>query len=601
MYIIYITYIMNLNLQEIKLTRTFGKFNFRDLIIFIIPFIVLVYYLNVYIPGVYTFDSFNQLHQIASGNFNDWQPFFHTFIEMILLKIYPSAITIGIVQIITFSTIWMLICKYNRKDELRTNKYFIMQVIVTLIISLIPVNAIYSITLWKDILFSYALLFLCFLMQLFLDKKGNLSLLFIIVMSLTMAFVAQLRLNGLYIVIPLLIFIAYYLYRNNKKEKLFVLMPALTIMFIILIASLSVAYEVEDTHKDGVFAKVAHMLADYDLNLDLSEADKNKIHEMISEKDIKSKYNPYFTDPIRDTANQDVYDKNKNDYITMAIAYSLKNPIHFLEYMIGSSNMAWDITRDADWKGTVYYINEDGVNLQHAKENFYSKTHSTPKESYEDVVGVNEGTGEYNAVNSYVYAAKSNIILDTLFNSPALYMYLAFILMAGIYFFTRSTNVVWIYLPNLLNILTVAVSTPIQDNRYLYASLLVFYFLVIMLIGILSRDELTLTQVIGRVRNGHPIPYGPSSQEVSEKPLKTTNYVERPAENIYEPVENEYKEYESILEELSVDDINSMLEEPVQQRITQEVQKPQESRKTQEDSSSDLIDDILKEMDIERK
>ena len=72
-------------------------------------------------------------------------------------------------------------------------------------------------------------------------------------------------------------------------------------------------------------------------------------------------------------------------------------------------------------------------------------------------------------------------------------MYLAFILMVGIYLITKSKNIFLIYLPNLLNILTVAISTPIQDNRYLYANLLVFYLLVIIFmiifINVLSKRE----------------------------------------------------------------------------------------------------------------
>ena len=68
-------------------------------------------------------------------------------------------------------------------------------------------------------------------------------------------------------------------------------------------------------------------------------------------------------------------------------------------------------------------------------------------------------------------------------------MGVVFILMVGIYLITKSKNIFLIYLPNLLNILTVAISTPIQDNRYLYANLLVFYLLVIIFINVLSKRE----------------------------------------------------------------------------------------------------------------
>ena len=60
-------------------------------------------YLYVYNPGIICYDSFDQLNQIATNNFRNWHPFFHTFIEMLCLKIYANPITICVLQILTFS------------------------------------------------------------------------------------------------------------------------------------------------------------------------------------------------------------------------------------------------------------------------------------------------------------------------------------------------------------------------------------------------------------------------------------------------------------------------------------------------------------------
>ena len=284
---------MNLNYRTKNKKINIPKFILKDLIIFLIPLIIFLFYLYIYNPGILTYDSFNQLHQIATGNFNNWQPFFHTFIEMVCIKIYASPVTIGVVQILSFSIIWTLICKYNRNDDLETKKYFFMQVILTFTISLIPINALYSITLWKDVLFSYLVLLLCLLIQVMLDRNAELDIGFVIIMSLIMACIAQLRFNGIYNILMLLIILCIFLYKNNKPQKMYIIIPVLTIIFIMVISSLSVVYEVEDTHKDGVFAKVMHMLADYDLNLDLSKNDRDMIHKVISKKQIKEKYNIY--------------------------------------------------------------------------------------------------------------------------------------------------------------------------------------------------------------------------------------------------------------------------------------------------------------------
>lgn len=415
------------------------KLNYNDLILFLIPFITFLYYLYVYNPGVLSFDSYYQLHQIVINQFDNWHPFFHTFIEMLCLKIYPSTISIGVLQIFTFSTMWMIICKYNRNDEIKSKKFF-LQVLLTLLICFIPINAIYSITLWKDILFSYFLMFLCFLIEVILDKKENMSILFLIILALTMAFVFHLRSNGIFVVLALLIFFAVYFFKNNRSKKYYITIPTLTIIFILLISSLSLIYNVEDTQKDVIYDKTVHILASYDLNVDVSDADKQKIHELISEKDIHEKFDPTFTDPTYAVANEQVFDNNKKDYVMMVIDYSLKNPLNFVEYLLDSSSMVWDITRDDDWSGYVYY-----VNLNNSKNSFFSSHHISPVEEYENASSINIGTQEYNDLNLFAESARLNLITDTLFNSPALYMYLAFAILILLQFVFHINKLYLIY------------------------------------------------------------------------------------------------------------------------------------------------------------
>lgn len=474
---------MNLNLQTSQITATLKKLNYKDLIIFLIPFAIFLYYLHVYDPGILSVDSYNQLHQIATGQFSNWHPFFHTFIEMICIKIYASPVSIGILQIIVFSSMWMIICKYFRDDDSEPHlksKIFILQVVITLLISLIPINALYSITLWKDILFSYFLMFLCFLIKVMLDKQGQVSYRFIIIFSLLMAFISQIRPNGIYIVILLMIIFGIYLFRENTEERLYAVMPALTIIFILLIASLNVAYDVENNQKDAIFTKVSHMLADYDLNLNMTPQDQAKVHQLMDEKTIKEKYNITYSDPIWGAANEQVYDNDKGTYIGMAVSYSLSNPIHFLEYLFGSSPMVWDITRDSEWIGSVYKTDINNANR------FYYSGNVKPVADFDNAMAANSRTGEYQQLNSFAYFIKDNLITDTLFDSPALYFYLAIVLLVAIHLITKSKDIYLVYLPNFLNILIVFASTPIQDNRYLYPNLLVCYLLIIIFISIIT-------------------------------------------------------------------------------------------------------------------
>ena len=77
-------------MEKFVVWENLKKLDYRDLIIFLIPFLIFIFYLYVYDPGILTQDSFYQMNQIASSNFTNWHPFFHTFIEMLCLKLYPD-------------------------------------------------------------------------------------------------------------------------------------------------------------------------------------------------------------------------------------------------------------------------------------------------------------------------------------------------------------------------------------------------------------------------------------------------------------------------------------------------------------------------------
>lgn len=459
--------------------------NYMDLLIFLIPLIVFSYYLHVYYPGIMVYDSYNQLHQIAIGKFNNWHPFCHTFIEMICLNVYRSPSSVAILQIITFSTFWMIICKYNRDDSQKTNLSFILQLIITLTIALIPINAIFSINLQKDILFSYFLMFLCFLMEILIDNEGKAGYPLAIAVSIVMAFVAQLRTNGMILVIVFLIVLPVWIYIKNKDFKLSIIIPALSILFILLIASLNIVYDVKDNQNDPLRDIVPHMLADYSMSLDLDSTDQIMLHKLMGKQDLDKYYNIYFKDPTRNhIVNRTVWKNDKNVYIDMAVKYSLRHPSHFIGYMFNSAPLVWDITRGDDWSS-----NYGVIDMDYQKQRFYSKNNVSPATDFDNASAVNVGTSEYQNLNHLVNAANDNLVLDTLFNSPALYMYLALIILLALYWITRLNDLWLVYLPNMLNILIVFVSIPAQQNRYLYPNLLVCYLLIIMLVRVLIKRK----------------------------------------------------------------------------------------------------------------
>ena len=474
-------------LNNISVMDKLKTLNRRDLMIFLIPLIVFSFYLYVFAPGIMVYDSFNQIHQIATGEFINWHPFFHTFIEMLCLKVYGSPASVAVLQIVIFSIMWMIICKYNRDDSVKS-KIFILQIVITLVISLVPINPIYAINLQKDILFSYFLLFLCFLMQVLVDRKGKASIPLIIAIAVSMAFVAQLRHNGMILVMVFIVILTIWMYVKNRDLKMTLAVPALAVVCILLISSLNFIYDVDDHQKDPMSDIVGHMLVDYDMTLKIDPDDQVKLDKLMSKKDIKKHYNIYWKDPTRgEILDKKVWKENRSEYIDIAIKYSLRHPFHCIKYFLKSAPLVWDITRDEGWshaQGVVYTTNMDSQ-----RRVYYNKNNQTPVTDFDNASVKNVGNPVYEQINGWVNSARDNFVLDTLFYSPALYMYLSLIILVVIYWITRLRSLWLIYIPNLLNIAIVLVSIPAQQNRYLYPNLLVGYLLIIMLVSILVKRK----------------------------------------------------------------------------------------------------------------
>ena len=477
---------MNLNANE---SNIIPKFNFRDLMILLVPILIFLLYLFVYNPGVLTVTSFSQLHQIATGKFTSGSPIFHTLIEMIFIKIFRSPFYIGLFQILVFSVMWMAICKYHRDDSTKNSNEFVVQFIITLIICLIPINAVYSVTLSSSVLFSYSVVFLCFLIKVMIDKNGQIDKKLIILLALTLGIMSGLSNYGLAIAIPTLIGITYYLIKKGQSENNYVMFAGLAILCIFLIASLNFVYDVH--------------------------TDKIKL-------------------PDDDAFAQD-------------------------------------------------------INIERAQNQYFSIMKTKPSESYENLAQAT-GTGSYNIIDSFVDLWRENAILEMLFNNAMLYMILSIILLAMIYIRTEANEIFLLYVPPLINTI-IAIFT----GHGSYSNMLVFYLIAIIFVSFYFKPNL-----ISDFANRPKVIARPEMVQTPPAFKAEENYSD----------DNYYSYLESEIEELTLDDINEMLGETpmkeapkVQQPAPQRepVKEIQETQQPTPQGDSDLLDEILKEIEMGKK
>lgn len=482
-----------MNLNSFKSLNT--QFNHRDLLIFILPVLIFGFiYLFAFNPGVLTIASYSQLHQIAADKLTAAYPVFYTYLVMISLKFTNSIFLLGIIQILIFSSIWTLICKYHRDDSSKSSNEFTIQFIITTIICLIPINAIYSITLSSNILFSYSILFLCFLIKVMIDTDGQINLNFSILLGITLAIMSGLNNYGIIIALISLIVILYYLYRKNTTENKLITLVGLTIICMLFVGSLNLIYDVKGS--------------DYD-----------------------------------------AYTQNYN--IPMNDAF------------------------------------DDGINLEGARNEFLSSTNSEPIKSYENTISLNTEGFNYNLLDSFANLFRNSFILGGLFDNPIVYLALSIVLLALINFITPSEEIYLLYLPPFLNIII----NFFTGQNNIYSNLLVFYLILIIFISICFKLNLTpksftkITQTIpmkNEVKTPTITKQENKTETISEQSQIETNMIE----------DNYYPILESEIEELTQRDIDEMLTQPTEHE--------QETNSTHE-GESDLIDEILKEIEMGKK
>lgn len=131
-----------------------------DLILGVPLLITSLLTLFTFWPGILTNDSMNQWREAVSGNYSDLNPLLHTLLVSGLEKIAHSPAAVAIFQIIVF----YLTLAYGLGSLRRRGVSPAVLAVLALLFALWPFNPLFSNVLWKDVLYSLALLALFILL-----------------------------------------------------------------------------------------------------------------------------------------------------------------------------------------------------------------------------------------------------------------------------------------------------------------------------------------------------------------------------------------------------------------------------------------------------
>ena len=319
------------------------KKTYKDIIIFLIPFLIFIILLFAYYPGLITYDGFNQWNQVQTGVINNAHPFFSTYFMLIISKVWNSPRAVLVFQIFIFSFFWSIICNRTRKNN------YVRQVLYTVLISLIPIISMYSITLWKDVLYSYYLMMLAFLTYYFAKEKNyKMNIFDYIWIGLLLFLIYSYRHNAIVIVILYFIIFTVLVLKSNKNniKKLLVVYLTFAILLFAMAIPKSIHLEKEKKKNNEVAIStvdryITWIFGSYVQEGKISKKDLKFLNNIINTKYWKKVYNPFLInstfDP--DKVNEKYLVKHQEKYHNMFIKYVMKNPEIFIKHYLNADSL----------------------------------------------------------------------------------------------------------------------------------------------------------------------------------------------------------------------------------------------------------------------
>ncbi len=356
----FILYFLWNKLDDIKI-RNKSKDNpilKREFIFYAILIIIfMVIAILAYYPGYYTLDTNKQWKQVQTGEYKNWHPVMET---LFMLKIpslfYNNLISATIFQCIIIFLILIYFCYFCRKNFLN----FKQTLIVLLLIVMNPIFIKYSVTLWKDVIYSWCIFLgtLCLIDISMTNgewiKKINNKVLFII-SSLGILFF---RHNG---IAPfILMYIALIIFYNKKTKFFAISFIVILISNFIITGPVYKAFNIDRTTggKPEMMGVIMGQISYYYKNQayfteeELEILDKSVPLEIIDQHYSAGNFNNI-------KWNTPKYNKNVNEnfegLMKLYINKSIHNPKMFVRSFMNMSKPIWGTSRtltevDYDYK-----------------------------------------------------------------------------------------------------------------------------------------------------------------------------------------------------------------------------------------------------------
>ena len=316
-------------------------------IVWIIIFIAWIPYFLNYYPGVITPDSMGQICQsLGINGLTNHHPVFHTFLIGITMNIgkiigdYNIGVAIfSLIQMLLASAVYSFTIFYLAKRKVDVK----LRVLTLIFYAFYPINALYSITIWKDIPFAICMLiFTIFMTELSTNSEHFMKSKFKnVLLVLSMILVILFRNNGIYVVILTLPFI-FILIRNNYKK----LVVITCIIFSFYIAWKGPIFSILNVKQGSTrealsiplqqFARITKNHADT-----LTDEEKARIYKYLPIENLGDVYYPKISDQVKNHFDDKAFAEDKMGFVKLWVKLCLKYPRAAIESFLCNSYGYW--------------------------------------------------------------------------------------------------------------------------------------------------------------------------------------------------------------------------------------------------------------------
>ena len=306
-----------------------------------------VLFLGFY-PGILTPDSISQITQILSGNYSNHHPYYHTQVIKFFFTIGMSLFNNINAAVATYSVFQILFMSMCFSLTLSTMAHLKISNKILLLIGLfyafMPYHIMYSLTMWKDIMFGGFVLLLITCIFRILQNIGNIKINYIILFISSIGF-CLFRSNGFFAFVILTIFLIL-LFKTEQRKMLLVFIGAIILSIFMKYPMLSYLNVKQPDTIEALSIPAQQIARVIVENKPLTTYEKQLLEKIIDINKIPQSYKPFISDNIKNSVrqkgNQNLLKENKFEYLKLYVHLGIKYPLSYARGWIDETKGYWN-------------------------------------------------------------------------------------------------------------------------------------------------------------------------------------------------------------------------------------------------------------------